>query len=187
MPHDTCPPWVGRLLLCPLRRWRQDPHKLLSPFVQPGMTVLEPGPGMGFFTLELARLVGATGHVIALDVQPEMLEVLGRRAGKAGLADRLALRAPVGTSMAVGDLSNSVDFILTMAVVHELPDSALFFREAAACLKSGGTMLLAEPRGHVKLAAWTKALSLATDAGLQVARQIPVASSHAVLLIKSVR
>jgi ubiquinone/menaquinone biosynthesis C-methylase UbiE len=37
------------------------------------MTVLEPGPGMGFFTLELARRVGAPGRVIAVDIQPKMI------------------------------------------------------------------------------------------------------------------
>jgi len=52
------------------------------------MTVVEPGPGMGCFTLELARLVGLQGRVVAIDVQPTMLLDLRRRAGKAGLLDR---------------------------------------------------------------------------------------------------
>ena len=51
--------------------------------------VLEPGPGMGFFTLELARLVGQTGKVIAVDLQQQMLDVLKRRAEKAGVAERI--------------------------------------------------------------------------------------------------
>jgi len=52
------------------------------------MTVVEPGPGMGCFTPELARLVGLQGRVVAIDVQPTMLLELQRRAGKAGLLDR---------------------------------------------------------------------------------------------------
>jgi ubiquinone/menaquinone biosynthesis C-methylase UbiE len=72
MSHRVCPWWLGYFLLNPFRRLRQDPRKLLKPYVREGMTVLEPGPGTGFFTLELLRLVGKSGRVIASDVQPRM-------------------------------------------------------------------------------------------------------------------
>ena len=49
---------------------------ILSPLVSEGMTVLEPGPGMGFFTLELARLVGPHGRVVSVEMQAKMLEAL---------------------------------------------------------------------------------------------------------------
>ena len=55
MAHRVCPWWLGYLLASPLRRLMANPRKLLAPYVHEGMTVLEPGPGMGFFTLELAR------------------------------------------------------------------------------------------------------------------------------------
>jgi len=71
MSHTVCPWWLGYVLASPLRRLFLDPVKLLSPYVQAGMTVLEPGPGMGFFTLELARLVGPAGRVVAVDIQPK--------------------------------------------------------------------------------------------------------------------
>ena len=53
------------------------------------MTVLEPGLGMGFFTLEIARLVSPSGRVVAVDVQRRMIEGLKRRARKTGLFDRI--------------------------------------------------------------------------------------------------
>ena len=56
------------------------------------MTVLEPGSGMGFFTLDLANLVGASGRIIAIDIQARMLERLKSRAAKAGLLDRIDVR-----------------------------------------------------------------------------------------------
>jgi hypothetical protein len=62
--HGVCPWWVGYLLASPLRRLQYDPAALLAPYVRTGMTVLEPGPGMGFFTLELARRVGPSGRVV---------------------------------------------------------------------------------------------------------------------------
>jgi SAM-dependent methyltransferase len=67
MSHRVCPWWLGYLLASPIRRLLQgDPEKILAPFVREGMTVLEPGPGMGFFTLPLARRVGPMGRVVAV-------------------------------------------------------------------------------------------------------------------------
>ena len=90
--HGVCPWWVGYILASPIRKLVQDPARMLKPFVRVGMTVLEPGPGMGFFTLELARLVGPEGRVIAVDVQPQMIAGLRRRAERAGLIDRIDIR-----------------------------------------------------------------------------------------------
>lgn len=78
-------PWVGRLRSGELiRKLTQDPAWMLKPFVRVGMTVVEPGPGMGFFTLELARLVGPEGRVIAVDVQPQMINRPHRDAPRLG-------------------------------------------------------------------------------------------------------
>lgn len=84
-PQRVYPWWLGYLLVSPLRRLSQNPGKVLAPYVREGMTVLEPGRGMGFFTLELARLVGPSGRVVAVDIQPRMLAGLRRRAARAGL------------------------------------------------------------------------------------------------------
>jgi ubiquinone/menaquinone biosynthesis C-methylase UbiE len=72
-------PWWMDLLMEPFRRLVQDPAAIVAPYVRAGMTVLEPGSGRGFFTLELARRVGPSGRVIALDVQPRMIAGLRRR------------------------------------------------------------------------------------------------------------
>lgn len=89
MAHRVCPWWLGYLLASPLRRLMANPRKLLEPYVHEGMTVLEPGPGMSFFTLELARLLGASGRVVALDIQSKMLDGLKRRLAKAGFLERV--------------------------------------------------------------------------------------------------
>ena len=69
MGKRVCPWWLGYLLASRIRRWiSDDPRKLLAPYVREGMTVFEPGPGMGYFTVELARLVGPVGRVVAVDV-----------------------------------------------------------------------------------------------------------------------
>jgi SAM-dependent methyltransferase len=181
----VCPWWLGYLLASPLRRWLDDPAKLLAPYVRDGMTVLEPGPGMGFFTLELARLVGTSGRVVAPEIQPRMIAGLKRRAARAGLADRVEAPTASANSLGVDDLAGSVDFALAYAVVHEIPDPERFFRETAAALKTGGSLLLAEPSGHVKPAAFDGELALAGLAGLKVAERPTVRRCHAAFLVKS--
>ena len=167
MAHRVCPWWIGWLLASPLRKLRQDPSRILAPWVREGMTVLEPGPGMGFFTLELARRVGPGGRVIAVDLQPRMLAGLQRRAARAGLASRIDARLATETSLGIDDLAGKVDLVLAFAMVHELPDAEPFFREVRRALAPGGRILLAEPAGHVPAAELDATLAAAARAGLR--------------------
>lgn len=185
MAHRVCPWWLGYWLVCPLRRHSQKPDEILAPYVRDGMTVLEPGSGMGFFTLELANLVGPSGRVIAVDIQSKMLARLKRRASKAGVASRIEARSATAESMGIADLRNSVDFTLAFAVVHEFPDAAHFFSEVAAASKPGGTLLFAEPAGHVKPSEFETELHAATGAGFGVVDRPSISRSHAALLKKS--
>jgi ubiquinone/menaquinone biosynthesis C-methylase UbiE len=184
MAHRLCPWWLGYLLASPVRRLFQNPRALLQPMVSEGMTVLEPGPGMGFFTLELARLVGPAGRVVAIDVQPRMLAGLARRAARAGLGGRIETRHAQADRLGTDDLEAKVDFVLAFAMVHELPDQASFFAEAARALKPGAQMLLAEPRGHVTTEDFAKTLALAAQAGLSMGSEPIVRSSRTALLRK---
>jgi ubiquinone/menaquinone biosynthesis C-methylase UbiE len=184
MAKRVCPWWLGYFLVSPLRRWRQDPSAILAPYVRAGMTVLEPGPGMGFFTLELARLVGAQGQVVAVDVQSQMLERLKRRAANAGVAERIETRQAAAHSMGV-DLAASVDFTLAFAVVHEMPAANAFFAEAAAASKPGALLLLAEPSGHVKQTEFDAELQAAAAAGFAVVDRPAIRGSLTALLRKS--
>jgi len=184
MTHTVCPWRLGYFLASPLRRLSQDPVAVLSPYVREGMIVLEPGPGMGFFTVELARMVGVSGRVVVVDIQPKMLASLRRRLAQRGLLDRVDVRLVAPESLGVADLSGAVDFVLAFAMVHELPDAGCFFREAAATLRPGGSLLLAEPRGHVKEGGFEKELRLASDAGLRLAGRPPIPRSHAALLLR---
>ncbi len=184
MGQRVCPWWIGYLLACPLRRWAQDPDTILAPYVREGMTVLEPGPGMGFFTLALARLAGPGGRVVAVDIQPRMLDALRRRAAKAGLEERVETRLAQPDSLGLSDLAGQVDFALAFAMVHEMPSAPPFFKEVARALKPGARMLLAEPVGHVKAGPFAKQLEAAAEAGLEVVDRPAIRRSHAALLDK---
>jgi SAM-dependent methyltransferase len=183
MSNRVCPWWLGYFLASPIRRWGQgDPTEILSPYVRAGMTVLEPGPGMGFFTIPLARLVGTSGRVIAVDLQPRMIAGLKRRAAKASVLDRIETRICSPGTLGVEDLAGKVDFTLAFAMVHELPDAQRFFAEVAQASNSGARLLLAEPRGHVKLAQFDAEVAAATH--FELAARPRIRRSHAALLIR---
>lgn len=184
MAQRVCPWWIGYLLVSPLRRLMCNPARLLAPYVREGMTVLEPGPGMGFFTLELARLVGTSGRVIAVDIQAKMLQGLKRRALRVRLLQRIEARLIPSDGMHLDNLAGHVDFILAYAMVHELPAGHPFFTESAQLLKSGASMLLVEPSGHVSEKKFDVELQAARAAGLVVSERPSLARSHAALLSK---
>jgi ubiquinone/menaquinone biosynthesis C-methylase UbiE len=148
------------------------------------MTVVEPGPGMGFFTLELARLVGPAGRVVVVDVQRKMLDGLMRRAHRAGMSGRIDPREAVGGSMGIADLTGAVDFVLAFAVIHELPDQASFFAETSRALRTGSRMLIAEPVHHVTRPSFDETLTIASSAGLALENTLSVRSSHAAVLVR---
>jgi SAM-dependent methyltransferase len=181
-PPYVCPWWLGYLLASPVRRIFHQPAKVLAAHVRQGMTVLEPGPGMGFFTLELARLVGGSGRVIAVDIQSRMLDGLRRRAAKAGVLDRLDARLAAPDSLGLADLAGAVDFTLVFAVVHELPAAAPFFREVARASKPGARLLLVEPKGHVTASLFDAELRAARDAGFTPVESPPLCRSRTALL-----
>ncbi len=180
--HRVCPWWLGYFLASPLRRLFENPGAMLAPYVREGMTVLEPGPGMGFFTLELARRVGPSGRVIAVDIQPRMISSLKRRAARARMLERIDARLAEPDSMKLDGLGGTVDFALAYAVVHELPDIGSFFAEIAQALKPGACALLAEPAGHVNAAHFEEELKAAARAGLYPASRPTIRRSHAALL-----
>ena len=186
MAKRVCPWWLGYFLVSPVRQWlrKENPAKILAPYVREGMTVLEPGPGMGFLTLELARRVGTSGKVIAIDIQPRMLAGLKRRAAKAGVADRIETRLAGADSLRIMDLAGRVDFTLAFALVHEMPDAATFFREASNASKPGALLLLAEPAGHVKQDEFDLELKLAAEAGFTTSERPSVPHNLAAVLKK---
>jgi ubiquinone/menaquinone biosynthesis C-methylase UbiE len=183
--HRRCPWWLGYVLANPIRRLWQDPARILEPYVRAGMTVFEPGPGMGFFTLELARRVGPAGRVVAVDIQPKMLERLRRRLAKAGLLERVDIRLGECDSKELKDLAGAADLVLAFAVVHELPSAQAFFEQAARCLKPGGTLLLAEPAGHVSEAEFAGEIALAESAGLRTGDRLTISRIRAVVFQRS--
>jgi ubiquinone/menaquinone biosynthesis C-methylase UbiE len=182
MAEKVCPVWVGYFLASPIRKLFQNPQKILSPYVENGMKVLDIGCAMGFFSLPLARMVGSKGKVICVDVQEKMIRSLEKRARKAGLSNKIETRTCHHDSLGLDELKEEIDFAFASAVVHEVPDASNFFSEIYETMKPKGKFLVIEPKGHVSEKHFEITVSAAEQKGFKILERPRTGRSHAVLL-----
>lgn len=147
------------------RRWLHNPQKILRPYVKEGMSVLEVGCGPGFFTLDIARMAGKSGRVVAVDLQEGMLEIVREKIRGSELEGNIVLHKCEADRLGV---SGSFDLVFLFYVVHEVPDRRALFRELAGLLKDGGLVYVEEPPFEVSGKAFEETLRIAGDAGLVV-------------------
>ena len=167
-----------------IRRWLQNPQKILGPYIEEGMTVLDIGCGPGLFTIDMAHMVGKSGRVIATDLQEGMLERLRDKIHRTELAERITLRKCKADRIGVSD---NVDFALAFYMVHEVPNQQEFFDEVRSILKPGGLVLIVEPPFHVSKRAFEETISKARNAGLTSVERPRVFLSKAVIVKKESR
>ena len=165
MADHVCPWWLGYLLASPLRRILESPEKMIGPHVAPGMTVLDFGCAMGFFSLPAAELTGKNGKVVCVDLQERMLTTLRKRARKAGLADRIDARVCAANACGMADLRDKIDFAMAIHVLHEVPNVPGTLTEIFATLRAGAKLFVAEPSGHVSEADFDRTINHAKQAG----------------------
>jgi ubiquinone/menaquinone biosynthesis C-methylase UbiE len=181
MNDRVCPWWLCYSFDNPLRRLIHDPERILNPHVKIGMTAVDIGCGMGHFTLGMAKLVGSGGKVIAVDLQEQMLAALGRRARKAGLADRIVLHRCRPDRLGVEE---PADFVLVFWMAHEVPDKPRFFGEIFSLLKTDGRLLLVEPKFHVTRNSFGRTVEVCRAAGFRLLDEPMVTLSHTVRMEK---
>ena len=140
--HYSGAPWLVR----ESRQREEDCRLMLEALgVEPGQTVCDLGAGNGFYTLELARMVGPEGLVYAVDIQPQMLRMLSRRAAQEGLSNiRLVLGSPIDPRLPAG----AVDLVLCVDVYHEFSHPEPMLARIRESLSPEGRVALVEFRGE---------------------------------------
>jgi len=161
--NRVCPVERARSLDLRIRRWFQNPQKILYPYINDGMTVLDLGCGPGFFSLDLARMVGKNGRVIASDLQDGMLQELQGKIEATEYAERIVLHKCEEDRIGIAD---RVDLVLAFYVIHEIPDKTRLFREIASILNPNGIVFISEPPFHVSGKAFRLTIQAALEAGL---------------------
>ena len=163
----------------PIRRIIHDPQKILGGYIEPGQTVLDLGCGPGTFSIAMAKMVGESGKVIAIDVQEEMLQILRKKAAQRGLESRIVTHKSDPDRIGI---SEKVDFALAFYMVHEVPNAEAFLKEVASVLKPKGKLLIVEPKMHVSAAAFEKTIEVARQAGLSPISEPKIRFSRSKLL-----
>ena len=179
MSDHICPWWLAYSFDNWFRRLLHNPEKLYGPYVKPGMTVLDAGCGMGFNAIALAKMIGDKGCVIAADIQVEMLNVLQKRAAKAGVLKRICMN--LSRKAEIG-LEQEIDFALAFWMAHETADPLAFFCEISDFLKPNGRVMIVEPYFHVSAEKFQHILDQAQKAGFKPAAFPSVRFSRACVL-----
>jgi ubiquinone/menaquinone biosynthesis C-methylase UbiE len=166
--NRVCPVELAGGLDNRVRRWLQDPERILAPYVKEGMKVLDLGCGPGFFSIAMARMVGKTGRVYSADLQEGMLQKVCDKIKGTELEERIQLVKCGNDSI---NMNEPVDFILAFYMVHEVPDKQSLFKQLKSILNGNGRFLLVEPKlFHVSRRAFAATSRIAEENGFEVLR-----------------
>jgi EmrB/QacA subfamily drug resistance transporter len=144
--HTLFSPSRASFLDTKFRSILYNPDKLAGQYIRPGDRVLDFGCGPGFFTRAFAKRVGATGSVIAADLQEEMLDILKGKLGPEGLLPQIKTHRCKPYSLDLSpDRDGKVDVAFGIFAIHEVPDRAKLFSGISAMLAPGGTFFYTEP------------------------------------------
>jgi SAM-dependent methyltransferase len=134
--------WLER----PERDAEEKPALLMDALkLKPGDVVADIGAGTGYFTRRLAEKVGANGLVYAVDIQPEMLDLLTNKMAEAGIHN---VKTILGTVSNPNLPSHSTDLILMVDVYHEFDHPREMVEAMLRGLKPGGRIVFVEFRGE---------------------------------------
>jgi ubiquinone/menaquinone biosynthesis C-methylase UbiE len=134
--------WLER----PEREVEEAPDRVVAALgLRPGQVVADFGAGTGYFTWRLARAVGPTGRVFAVDLQPEMLERLRENMAARAVTN---YRPVLATEQDPRLPENSLDLVLLVDVYHELAWPHEVLAALGRALKPGGRLALVEYRAE---------------------------------------
>ncbi len=177
----VCPWWFAYTFDNPLRPLFHKPERMFAPYVREGMCVADIGCGLGYFSLGLARMVGDTGRVLAVDIQPQMLERLRKRTDRAGLS--LIIHPRLCSEDDI-HITEPLDFALAFWMVHETPKPSALFSQLFNALKPGGALLFTEPVFHVKEVDFRREIAMAEDTGFTMGEEPAIRWSYAAVLTR---
>lgn len=160
----VCPHSMAFMLDNWVRRIIQRPRRIVGKYIKKGNRVIDLGCGPGFFTIDMAKMAGEMGEVIAIDLQKKMLDKVKKKAKKHQVDDRIKYHQSFEDSIGK-KFKNQADFVMAYYMIHETNNPKNFLREIKSILKPGGLFLLVEPRMHVSEEKFKKLVRLTEECG----------------------
>ncbi len=170
--------WRKNPSACPYgqRFWVEAPH----PFItrarlrealrpEPGETVLEVGPGTGYYSLAVAEWLRPDGTLHLFDVQQEMLDHTLGRARDAGVDNLVASQ---GDARSLPYPDATFDAAYLVAVLGEIPDQGQALAELRRVVRPGGRVIVGELLGDPHMVGVKALRRRAQDAGLRFEKQV---------------
>ena len=157
----------------------QNPGRILKDYVKPGMTVLDLGCGTGFFTTEIARMLDASGKVIAADIQNGMLEKLRHKIKGSDLESVVRIHKCQEKSL---NLSDEIDFVFAFYSFHEMSCLDDLIDEIKMLLKPEGEIFIAEQILHVPKSVFNGFIDKMRKRGFEIVSQPRVFLSRSVVM-----
>lgn len=143
--HFPAPAFIGRFLDSDYRRKLQSPEGVIQGSgIRVGQRVLEIGCGSGGFTTFVARAVGPTGHVDALDIQPAMLDQLEKKLALPENQDIQNMTLHQASAYELPFDDETIDLVYLITVLPEIPDQPRALEEIKRVLKPGGILAVSE-------------------------------------------
>lgn len=143
--HFPAPAFIGYFLDSDRRRIMQPAEDFIRDAgILPGMWVLEIGCGSGAFTTFVARAVGPSGKVEALDIQPAMLAQLERKLARPEFQDIQNITSHQASAYELPFADQELDLVYLITVLPEIPDQDRALGEISRVLKPGGILAIGE-------------------------------------------
>ena len=165
---ETCPVWIGYGLKSGIRKLIHNPKKILKKFIEPNMVVADIGTGMGFMTIPMAKMVGESGEVFAIDIQEKMLLEVKKTANKNNIGTRILPIKCKQESLMLEKHNDTIDFALMFMIVHEAKNKEKLLTDIFKALKPGGLLMISEPIIHVSKKCFDNTIEIATNIGFKV-------------------
>lgn len=178
---SVCPVEIAGGLDNSIRRFLQNPQKILKDYITEDMTVLDLGCGPGFFSVEIAKMLSNPGKVIAADLQEGMLKKVENKIAGTELESKIRIHKCEQDKVGI---TEKVDFILAFYMIHEVPDKEKLFAELHSVLKPEGKFYIIEPNFHVSKNSFYSMIDKLETAGFEITDEPKLFLSRAVLLMK---
>jgi precorrin-6B methylase 2 len=128
------------------RETEEQPQLVIDALeIKRGQTIADLGAGSGYYSFRIAPLVGPTGKVLAIDIEPRMLEAIAERARREHIGNITTIH---GSAQDPNLAPRSVDLVFMVDVYHELEYPYEMMTKVRAALKPGGRVALIEYRAE---------------------------------------